>query len=263
MRLSGLACVISVVFAVCLPLHAQTDYEIQVYGSDTVEPGVTMVELHSNFTFTGTKTMIDGMIPTNHALHETLEITHGWNDWFETGFYVFTSDNPGYGYAWVGDHIRPRVRVPESWKWPVGFSISIEFGYQRALYNGDTWDFELRPIIDKQIGKLYLAANPAFERSFHGPTVPGGVGLSPSFKAGYDFTKVINAGLEYYGDLGPLKEFDALGQQWQQIVPAVDLNFSKNWEFNAGMGVGVTHGTDHLVFKCIIGRRLEFGKKKP
>lgn len=243
-------------------LGAQTNYEIQVYGADTVEPGVTMVELHSNFTFSGSKTIIDGMVPTNHAEHETLEITHGWNDWFETGFYVFTSYNPGYGYAWVGDHIRPRVRVPESWKWPVGVSISIEFGYQRAFYAGDTWDFEIRPIIDKQMGKLYVAVNPALERSFHGPTVPGGVGLSPSFKAGYDFTKVVNAGIEYYGDLGPLKKFDPIGEQEQQIVPAMDLNFSKNWEFNAGMGIGVTHGTDHLVLKFIVGRRLEFGKKK-
>lgn len=257
-----------VLSALCLcggftSLLAQTDYEIQVYGSDTVEPGVTMVELHSNFTFAGSKMFIGPMLPTEHAEHETVEITHGWNDWFETGFYIFTSYNPGYGYAWVGDHIRPRVRVPESWKWPVGVSISIEFGYQRALYAGDTWNFELRPIIDKQIGKLYLAANPALERSFHGPSVPGGVGLSPSFKAGYDFTKVVNAGFEYYGQLGPLKDIDPIGQEWQQIVPAVDLNFSKNWEFNMGMGIGVTHGTDHLVLKCIIGRRLEFGKKKP
>jgi hypothetical protein len=264
MRLSCV--VVPTVFLLCgclFPLLAQTNYEIQVYGSDTVEPGITMVELHSNFTFTGSKTIIDGMIPTNHAEHETVEITHGWNDWFETGFYIFTSYNPGYSYAWVGDHIRPRVRIPESWKWPVGVSLSIEFGYQRAFYAGDTWNIEFRPIIDKQIGKLYLAVNPALERSFHGPSVPGGVGLSPSFKAGYDFTKVVNMGLEYYGALGPLQQFDPIGEQEQQIVPAMDLNFSKNWEFNAGMGVGVTHGTDHLVLKFIVGRRLEFGKKKP
>jgi len=29
-------------------LQAQDSYEIQVYGSETVEPGRTMVELHSN-----------------------------------------------------------------------------------------------------------------------------------------------------------------------------------------------------------------------
>jgi hypothetical protein len=30
--------------------RAQDNYEIQVYGSDLLDPGHTMVELHSNFT---------------------------------------------------------------------------------------------------------------------------------------------------------------------------------------------------------------------
>lgn len=153
----------------------QDNYEIQVYGSETVEPGSTMVELHSNFTVSGSKTLMDGMVPTNHALHETIEITHGFNDWFETGLYIFTSDNQyGYGYGWVGDHIRPRVRVPPDWKWPVGVSMSVEFGYQRALYSPDTWTLEIRPIIDKQLGRWYLAFNPTIDRSFHGPAVSRG-----------------------------------------------------------------------------------------
>src|SRR5437016_14078239 len=134
------------VFAVCL--QAQDNYEIQVYGADTVEPHATMVEFHTNFTVDGSKVPTDGVRPTNHAIHETLEITHGFNDWFETGFYVFTSYNPGYGWQWVGDHIRPRVRVPPSWQWPVGVSLSTEIGYQRAAFSADTWNWEIRPIID-------------------------------------------------------------------------------------------------------------------
>ena len=129
-------------------LVAQDNYEIQVYGSETVAPKRTMVELHSNFTITGSKTFVDGMQPTEHAWHETLEITRGITDWFETGFYVFTSAQTAYGWDWVGDHIRPRVRVPEEWKWPVGVSLSLEFGYQRARFSPDTWTLEIRPIID-------------------------------------------------------------------------------------------------------------------
>ena len=79
---------------------AQDNYEIQVYGSDTVAPGHTMLELHSNFTFDGSKTMANGLFPTNHAEHETLEITHGFTSWFEVGFYVFTSIRNGQG--WTG-----------------------------------------------------------------------------------------------------------------------------------------------------------------
>jgi hypothetical protein len=241
---------------------AQDNYEIQVYGSETVAPKTTMVELHSNFTFSGSKDVVAGMYPTEHAWHETLEITHGFTPWFETGFYVFTSAKDQYGWQWVGDHIRPRVRVPEDWKWPVGVSLSLEFGYQRARYSPDTWNLEIRPIIDKQIRRWYLAFNPAFDRSFHGLSVPQGVVFSPNFKAGYDFTPKINAGIEYYGSLGPVTGFDPLYQQQQQIVPAVDLNLSPDWEFNFGVGVGVTRGTDHLLVKMILGRRFGGGAKK-
>src|SRR5713226_3117614 len=52
--------------------RAQDNYEIQVYAYDTVEPGHTMVELHSNFTIDGSKTVQDGLLPANHAQHETI-----------------------------------------------------------------------------------------------------------------------------------------------------------------------------------------------
>ena len=44
-----------------------------------------MVELHSNFTADGQRQTIDGVAPTNHAEHETVEITQGINDWSEVG----------------------------------------------------------------------------------------------------------------------------------------------------------------------------------
>ncbi len=71
--------------------RAQGNYEIQVYGADTVEPKSTMVEIHSNYTLDGQKYQVDGVYPTNHQLHETLEITQGLTSWSEVGFYVFTS----------------------------------------------------------------------------------------------------------------------------------------------------------------------------
>ena len=114
---------------------AQDNYEIQVYGSETVPPKTTMLELHSNFIFQGSKTTEDGVLPTEHELHETVEITQGFTPWFETGFYIFTTVPNGQGWKWVGDHIRPRVRVPPSWHWPVGVSLSTEFGYARPIFS--------------------------------------------------------------------------------------------------------------------------------
>ncbi len=50
---------VTLAFAViCLSVtlvRAQENYEIQVYGSETVPRGVTMIELHINFTAKGSK----------------------------------------------------------------------------------------------------------------------------------------------------------------------------------------------------------------
>jgi len=240
------------------PLWAQDNYEIQVYGAETVAPGRTMVELHSNFTYEGFKNTVEGVLPDEHQLHETVEITQGWNDWFETGFYIFTSYGPNQGYKWVGDHIRPRVRVPPKWHWPVGASLSMEFGYQRPIFSADTWTWEIRPIVDKQWHAWYLSFNPTLERAFHGPSVSEGVGFSPNFKVGYSVTKKLAAGFEYYGSMGPITGFAPFYMQQQQFFPSIDYDFGPNWEFNLGMGVGVTRSTDHLLLKMIVGRRFSF-----
>ncbi len=235
---------------------AQANYEIQVYPSETVAPGDTMVELHSNFTGQGTKESIDGVLPTDHVQHETLEITQGFTPWFETGFYVFTSVGYNQGWQWVGDHIRPRFRAPEEWEWPVGVSLSLEGGYQQRRFSPDTWTFELRPIVDKQIGRWYFALNPALEKSLKGVGSNQGWDFSPSGKFSYAISKKVALGLEYYGDVGPLGDFLGPSQQQHLIMPAIDIDFGKDWEFNFGVGVAMNKNTDSLVVKMIIGRRF-------
>jgi len=242
--------------ALAAPALAQGFYEIQVYGSELVPPRNTMIELHSNFTFEGSKSGILGALPTEHQLHETLEITRGFTEWFETGFYVFSSAQPGEGWQWVGDHIRPRFSIPERWRWPVGLSLSNEIGYQRPLFSPDTWTWEIRPIVDKKLGRWYLAFNPAFDKSLHGPSAGRGWEFSPDGKVAYDVTSLVAAGVEYYGALGPVGNFDPLAAEQQQIVPAVDLNLGQRWEFNFGVAIGLTRGTDRLLVKWILGRRF-------
>jgi hypothetical protein len=248
----------------CLPAlaAAQGNFEIQVYGSETVPRQNLMVELHSNFTEKGQTQTIDGVYPTNHQEHETVELTEGITNWSEVGFYVFTSEQNGHGAQWVGDHIRPRVRVPESWGWPVGVSLSMEVGYQRTVYSPDTWTWEIRPIIDKTIGRWYFAVNPALERTLHGPDVREGFTFAPAAKIGYEFNHVVSGGVEYYADYGRLGDIASVHDQQQQVFVVADLNVSPVWEINFGVGIGATAATDHLIFKCILGRLFDWGARK-
>src|SRR5258705_1581240 len=111
------------------PVAAQENFEIQVYGSETVAPGSTMVELHSNVAAVGTTRTENDVLRTQGAFHETLEITQGWTSWLETGFYVFTSIQPDTTWEWVGSPIRPRVRAPHSSDVPVRLSLSGQIPY--------------------------------------------------------------------------------------------------------------------------------------
>jgi hypothetical protein len=239
-------------------VRAQDNYEIQVYGSALVPPQRTMVELHSNFTVEGRSTVVDGLLPTEHAFHETLEITHGFAPWLEVGVYVFTSVRDGNGWSWVGDHVRPRLAVPESWRWPVGVSLSTEFGYQRRAFSTDTWTWEIRPIIDQQLGRWYWAVNPALEKTVTGESAGRGWEFSPNAAVSYDLSAQVTAALEYYGAFGPLSGFDPAPEQQHQLFVAVDLNVSPRWEINLGVGRGFTSSTDHLLLKTIFGYRLPF-----
>jgi len=235
-------------------------YEIQVYGSELVSPHNTMVELHTNYTAKGfTYTDSYGVLADQGVFHETIEITHGWNPWFETGFYFFnTLGNDGRS-GYVGSHIRPRISIPEKMGLPVGLSLSLEAGFQKARYSSDLWTLEIRPVIDKTFfKKLYIALNPVFDKSFEGSTKNQGLVFSPNIKLGYDFTKVLNMGFEYYGTIGPLNGIYSPKDQFHQLFLVTDLSFNPKWEFNAGIGKGFTPSTEDWVFKIILGRR--FGK---
>jgi len=236
-------------------VSAQENYEIQVYGSQTMTKGSTMFELHSNFTFSGEKNIVEGVNPTYHSLHETLEITQGITENFELGFYLFTNYTNPYGYKVIGTHIRPRVRVPEKWNWPVGVSLSTEFGYQRRQYSSDTWNIEIRPIIDKQWGNFYLAFNPTFGISIKPDSNIHTPAFEPNIKASYTFNKLA-VGVEYYGNVGFINNIPGFSQQSHAVFLVADLYVDPRWEINIGPGFGLTKNTDSFIFKLIVGRKI-------
>jgi len=241
------------------PAAAQNNFEIQVYGSETVAPGTTMMELHSNVAAKGTTETEDHVLRTQGAFHETLELTQGWTPWFETGFYIFTSIQPDTTWEWVGDHIRPRVSAPESWQLPVRLSLSAELGYQRRAFSVDTWTLELRPIIDKQWERWYVSLNPVLDRAIKGESVKNGFEFSPAAKISYSVTPKVAVGIEYYSALGPVAHFDRFHDQQHQLFPVMDLDLGAKWEFNAGIGFGLTPSTDRLIIKMILGYRFGWG----
>ncbi len=104
----------------------------------------TMVELHSNFTPEGSKKTDDGTYPTNHQLHESLEITQGINDWAEVGFYLFTSwqDRPRRsvgGRSYSAARAGARLPALAGWRQPLDRGgVSAIAVFSRHLDLGDS-----------------------------------------------------------------------------------------------------------------------------
>ena len=236
--------------------YSQADNEIQVYSSPTIQDKWTIFELHSNYTFKGSKLLTNPK--SANWTNETLEITHGFGKNFELGFYTFTGFAPEKGgYQYLGNQIRPRVTVPQEWKWSVGASLSMEFGFFRP---DDTssylWQGEIRPIIDKTIDNWYFSFNPNIEFRVSGEDK--GTTLAPQFKTVYTIKQKVGVGIEYYGALGSFKKIEPFELQEHLLGPMIDLYIHPMWEVNTGFLFGLSENSNQRIFKLLIGRR--FGK---
>jgi hypothetical protein len=94
------------------------------------------------------------------------------------------------------------------------------------------------------------------EKSLKGDNSGKGFGFTPAAKVSYDLTSRIAAGLEYYGDLGPISHIDPPNKQQHLIFPVLDIDLGPRWEFNLGVGAGLTSATDRLIVKVILGYRF-------
>ncbi len=258
---STIACLIGSLFLIpslSTISSAQDLFEIQVYPYDTVEPHRTMLEFHMIFFPGGTKVGENGMFPTNHQFHLTAEITHGLARYWELGGYLVSAFVPDGGAYFAGARVRSRFRLAESIRLPFRFSLSTEVDFTRHEFDTETISMEIRPIIEKEWGRWYLAANPDFTKSFRGEAARQGFGMEPAVKVSYKVTSLIEPGLEYYAETGPVASMDTLHDQHHLIFPTLDLNTSPDWEINIGVGRGLTGTSQHWVVKCIIGRRFRF-----
>jgi len=74
-------------------------------------------------------------VARNHRDH------HGFTDWFETGFYIFSSRR-AQGWDYVGSHIRPRARPPKCTG--RGHQPFERNRLAERRYSADTWTWEIR-----------------------------------------------------------------------------------------------------------------------
>jgi hypothetical protein len=241
----------------CQQGAAQGDFEIQVYGSD-ISSQELMLELHSNASLQGSWKNDDGIVPTHNLAHETIELSYGWNNWCQTGVYLFNAVGDNDRTSVAGFHVRQMFAVQQSHTMPVGLGFSAEYGYIKKEYSDAAWALEMRPIVDKRWKKMYISFNPVLGMSFQGQAHP--LDFSPNVKISYAVVKKCEVGFEYYGSLGNMSEILPYQHQPHQLFVCSDIDFGEQWEFNAGYGIAMTSAGENGVVKIILGRKIRVRK---
>lgn len=250
--------ILTAVFFLSSMAESQDLFEIQVYPYETVEPGHTMTEFHLNYVPGITSSPLESAYEGTGQFHFTVEITQGLTPTWELGTYIVSAVVADAGWQVVGWRLRPRFRLAESLGLPFRFSVSTELGFTRAEFDPNTVTLEIRPIIEKEFGKLYLSVNPDFTKSFRGADASEGFGMEPGIKVSYATTPVVNLGVEYYAETGPISHFSPWEEQHHMIFPTLDLNVSPLWELNFGVGRGLTSASHDWIVKAIVGHLFEF-----
>ncbi len=197
-----------VLFAAGSEARAQDPFEIQGYEYETVPKGMWNLETHINYIGKGTSKFEGPVAPTNDQFHLTFELTRGVTENFEAAGYLVLAHRPGGDTLdYVAWRLRPRVSVPRWWHWPVDVSMSIEFGFPRKVYEENSVTLELRPIIEKKLGRCQIDVNPVVGRALRGPGANEGWDFEPGVRFAYEMNKKLDLSLEYYGSTGAIGDF--------------------------------------------------------
>jgi hypothetical protein len=235
------------------PAIAQTD-EIQVYDASIAPTGVFNLTLHDNYTPSGSDApAFPGAIVPNRSLNGVAEWAYGAAPWFEAGayfpLYSVTRDN---GILYNGFKLRALIVTPDAAKRDFFYGVNFEFSVNTAHWDARRYTSEIRPIIGVHRGRFDLIFNPIVDNSWNGLSR---LEFVPATRAAMAINEKYKLALEEYDDFGRLGHFLPLSGQSHQLFAVIDINTA--WVgIEAGIGAGLTGGSDHRVIKLILTHDL-------
>jgi hypothetical protein len=242
-------------------LLAQTD-EIQVYDAEIADKGVFNLMLHTNFAPEGRKTPVfpGGVIP-DQSVNGAWEWAYGVTDWFEQGLYmpVWTPYSKGYGLRLDGFKLRELFVRPHAADHMFIYGVNFEFSVSHLWWESKRITSEVRPIVGVHLHPMDIIFNPIVDTNYTGGF--RNLEFVPATRVAYNFNDRWAVAAEQYSDFGPLRNFQPVSNQFQEVWAVMDHS-SKALSIEAGVGVGVTGGADKWTIKLMLSRDLN-SKEKP
>ncbi|HVB99828.1 MAG TPA: hypothetical protein VNJ12_10930 [Candidatus Dormibacteraeota bacterium] len=235
--------------------RAQTD-EIQVYDATIARRGIFNVTLHNNFTPIGRTTpAYPGAIIPNHSWNGGVEWAYGVKTWWEQGLYlpIYTAYSDGRGGSIDGFKIRELFVRPHADRHTLFYGLNFEFSFNYGYWESRTESGEMRPIVGVNLHNWELVYNPIVDTDYTGGL--GGLQYNPGGMVKYNFNNTWSLAAEEFDGFGPFNGFATLHNQFHEVWAMVDHN-SNLVDVEAGVGVGVTAGSDRLTLKLMLSRDL-------
>jgi hypothetical protein len=238
--------------------RAQVDpFEFEVYPYQTLGGGVVELESLNSFVpkghTEGDSGLSSGYLPSNLMYRTALELSYGLTDRIEAAAYLNLAHPNGEPFRYAGSKYRLRGRLFEQGELPVDLGWYVELDWHKTeAFDGTELELELKPIIEKDIGRLEIDLNPVFEKALNGPEQ--GEGFEFGYAAGlyYNYWRELSPGLEFYGGVGPMGDSESLEEQQHYIFPVLRGRLPYGLEYNFGAGFGLTRGSDQVITKINI-----------
>jgi len=241
---------------------AQTD-EIQVYDAEIADQGVFNLMVHTNFTPIGREMPVfPGAIIANHSVNGTAEWAYGVKPWFEQGLYlpVYSLYSTGQGATINGFKIRELFVRPHAHEHKFFYGMNFEFSVNRNYWESRTITSEIRPIIGTHLGRWDLIYNPIMDTDYTGGL--GGLQYNPAGRVAYNVNDQWAVALEEYAGFGTFSQISPLHDQFHEVWAVMD-HASKFINIEAGVGMGLTAGSDRLTLKLMLSRDLNARRQPP
>jgi len=234
----------------------QTD-EIQVYDAEIADQGVFNLMVHTNFTPIGRETpAFPGAIIANHSVNGAAEWAYGVEPWFEQGLYfpVYSLYSTGQGATINGFKIRELFVRPHARQHNLLYGLNFEFSVNRDYWESHTITSEIRPIVGAHLGRWDLIYNPIMDTDYTGGL--GGLQFNPAGRVAYNVNGKWAAAFEEYDGFGAFSQISPLHDQFHEVWAVMDRASNKFINIEAGVGMGLTAGSDRLTLKLMLSRDL-------
>jgi hypothetical protein len=234
--------------------YAQMDpYEFEVYPYATLSRGMIEIESDNAVVANGFNQPdkgLGGVYPSQGTWFSGEEFTYGLTDRIETAAYITFAQPSGHGFWWAGDKVRLRGRLFDPGTLPVDLGWYTELEWHKTPQFDDAdLELELKPIIEKDIGRFSLVLNPVFEKVLYGAGHHEGFEFGYRNGAYYRWLRFLSPGVEVYGAIGLIDNNDPMDEQQHYIFPVLWGQLPHGIEYSVGPGFGVSKNSDHVLVK--------------